>query len=103
MKQTEAKDGIFSEAVSTTSASAVGAHATKTVTIPAKSTIAIAMQSSGYYQTTSNSYYVIFEQWLMKGLKTFLKTGLEFDIPMTIRAWQCPGYATPLSLWTEVE
>lgn len=92
---------LTSTVLSTTTTASDGAYTGKSVTVPAQSTVAIVMQSCANYKTTSNNYYVLFEQWALTGIRDFLKEGLEFDKDMTIRAWQCPGYTTPLGLWTQ--
>lgn len=95
------KTTVSSTALASTTSSSDGAYAARSLTIPANSTIAVVMQASSYYKTTNSSYYVLFEQWLMSGLCEFMVEGLEIDYDMTLRAWQCPGYATPLGLWAD--
>jgi hypothetical protein len=86
----------------TTAASATSS--TASITVPANTTIAILLYTSGYYVTTINTHYTIFSHWYLYNIRsTFLKDGLEIDIPKTLKAWQCPGYSYPAQLWEFAE
>lgn len=87
--------------LATGSAAGEGALADVTLTVPANTTVAVVLQTCANYKSTTNAYYVLFEQWLMSGIQALITAGLTFDRPMTIRAWQCPGYATPQELWAK--
>lgn len=78
--------------------------ASVSVMIPAHTTIALLLYTSAYLVTTSNLYYALFSHWYLYNMRsTFLKDGLEIDIPKTLKAWQCPGYSDPYQLWTSQE
>jgi hypothetical protein len=86
----------------TTGSSATAA--TASITIPANTTAVILLFTSGYYVTTANSHYSTFLHWYMYNLKSvFLTDGLEIDKVKTMKSWQCPGYASPIELWTSEE
>jgi hypothetical protein len=73
---------------------------TASITVPANTTIAILLYTSGYYVTSLNTHATIFSHWYLYNMRsTFLKDGLEIDIPTTLKAWQCPGYSDPIQLW----
>jgi hypothetical protein len=77
---------------------------TASITVPANTTIAILLYTSGYYITTSNTHYTIFSHWYLYNMRSvFLKDGLDIDIPKTLKAWQCPGYSDPAQLWEFAE
>jgi hypothetical protein len=73
---------------------------TASITVPANTTIAILLYTSGYYVTSLNTHATIFSHWYLYNMRSvFLKDGLEIDIPKTLKAWQCPGYSAPIQLW----
>jgi hypothetical protein len=91
----------WTKAYSTATAAAY-TSSTASITIPAQTTIAILLYTSGYYVTTSNSHYTTFLHWYFYNMRSvFLTDGLEIDIPKTLKAWQCPGYSDPIHLWDE--
>jgi hypothetical protein len=89
----------WTKSYSTTTAAAY-ASSTASITVPAQTTVAILLYTSGYYVTTSNSHYTTFLHWYLYNMRSvFLKDGLEIDVPKTLKAWQCPGYDDPIKLW----
>jgi hypothetical protein len=101
MPDVEGDSLTWTKVYSTTTAAAY-TSSTASITVPAQTTIAILLYTSGYYVTTSNSHYTTFSHWYLYNMRSvFLTDGLEIDIPTTLKAWQCPGYSDPIHLWDE--
>jgi hypothetical protein len=83
-----------------TATAAAYQSSTAFLTVPANTTVAVLLYSSGHYVTTSNAHYTTFSTWYLVNMRSvFLTDGLEIDIPKTLKAWQCPGYGDPVQLW----
>ena len=61
------------------------------ITVPAGKTILIFCYSSGHYYTSSNGYIFFMRHELYNFFSDFLTTGLEVDVPRTIKALQNPN------------
>jgi hypothetical protein len=86
------------------SSTASNTSSTASVTVPANTTVAVLLYTSGYYVSTSNSHYSTFLHWYLYNMKSaFLTNGLEIDKEKTLKAWQCPGYSDPIELWQNAE
>jgi hypothetical protein len=95
---------VYSVATTSTALSS-----TASIAVPAHTTIAIILYTSSSYlgspgttasPSVSYVYHGEFLMWRLNEVRSgFLQPGLEIDFEKTLKAWQCPGFATTVEIF----
>jgi hypothetical protein len=79
-----------------------GTNLSGSFSVPANSTVVLLICTTSYYITSYETCYFKFLHWNVRLFRsTTLVEGLEVDLDLTKRAWQCSGHSNVLDIFAE--
>jgi hypothetical protein len=77
-----------------------GTNLSGNFSVPAHTTVVLLVCSTSYYYTSQENCFFKFLHWHVNQIRsTTLAKGLEIDLDMTKKAWQCSGFSNVFDLF----